>query len=73
MQRTLGIETGDLPLIWDADFLYGPKSAGGKDSFVLCEINVSAVSPFPDHAIPQLAQAAASAIRAAKALARREL
>jgi len=34
---------GQLPIIWDADFLYGPKTPSGDDSYVLCEINVSAV------------------------------
>ncbi|MHB8438526.1 MAG: Cj0069 family protein [Acidimicrobiales bacterium] len=47
MMRVLGIEAPALPVIWDADFLYGPKDAHGSDSYVLCEINVSAVWPFP--------------------------
>lgn len=57
MCRTLAIEKSALPLIWDADFLYGPKTVSGADTFVLCEINVSAVSPFPDAALDLLAQA----------------
>jgi hypothetical protein len=44
-----------LPVIWDADFLYGPKDAIGADTYVLCEINVSSVYPFPDDALPSLA------------------
>lgn len=58
MQSTLGIETDALPVLWDADFLYGPKNDTGEDSYVLCEINVSAVSPFPDSAAVPLAEAA---------------
>lgn len=56
MQQLLHIETESLPIIWDADFLYGPKDAEGQDSWVLCEINISAVYPFPDEALAPLAQ-----------------
>ncbi len=66
MQKLLDISTDRLPAIWDADFLYGPKTKAGADTHVLCEINVSAVFPFPDEAIPTLARAAATAIEAAK-------
>lgn len=58
MERLLDIDTKSLPAIWDADFLYGPKDADGADTYVLCEINVSSVLPFPDHAVGPLAQAA---------------
>jgi len=54
--RTLSLEPGALPLLWDADLLYGPETATGEDTYVLCEINVSAVSPFPDEALAPLAQ-----------------
>ena len=66
LQKLLEIPTERLPAIWDADFLYGPKSAQGEDSYVLCEINVSAVLPIPDQAVPKLAHAAAQAIAATK-------
>jgi hypothetical protein len=39
-----------LPVIWDADFLLGPKNASGQDSYVLCEINASSVFPITDEA-----------------------
>jgi hypothetical protein len=58
MQRTLGIETHSLPVIWDADFLYGPKTTAGEDTFVLCEINVSSTFAFPGFAMPTVANAA---------------
>ena len=45
LQSCLGLETRDLPLLWDADFLLGPQDANGQDTYVLCEINVSCVSP----------------------------
>jgi hypothetical protein len=51
------IEKRDLPLLWDADFLYGAKDAHGADTYVLCEINVSSVYPFPDDALVPLAMA----------------
>jgi hypothetical protein len=63
MQELLGIETPELPVIWDADFLYGPKTASGDDSYVLCEINASSTFVFPEHAMPAVAQAAVSRIR----------
>jgi hypothetical protein len=56
MQRLLAIKTTSLPAIWDADFLYGPKTPSGEDTFVLCEINVSCVFPFPHDAAAELAR-----------------
>jgi hypothetical protein len=53
----VGIDTSDLPLLWDADFLYGPKTGAGADTYILCEINVSSVSPFPPQAVGKLAHA----------------
>lgn len=55
MLRRLEIDPADLPPIWDADFLYGPRTPTGEDSYVLCEINVSAVLPIPDEAPPEIA------------------
>jgi hypothetical protein len=55
--RTLAIEPQSLPMIWDADLLFGPKTAAGEDTYVLCEINVSAVYPFPEEALGPLARA----------------
>ena len=57
LQQRLEIPTHQLPVLWDADFLYGPKTESGKDSYVLCEINVSSVAPFPDSAIPFIVDA----------------
>jgi hypothetical protein len=56
MMKALGIERGSLPIIWDADFLYGPRSATGEDSYVLCEINVSCVFAIPDEAPAAIAR-----------------
>jgi hypothetical protein len=43
----LDIPRRELPMVWDADFMLGPPGADGADTYVLCEINVSSVFPFP--------------------------
>jgi hypothetical protein len=58
MQEILDIDRHSLPAIWDADFLYGPKTPAGDDTYVLCEINASSTFAFPEHAMPTVAQAA---------------
>jgi hypothetical protein len=30
MQAILGLETDSLPVLWDADFLFGPKTPRGR-------------------------------------------
>jgi hypothetical protein len=60
MMATLEIDTASLPIIWDADFLYGPRSASGEDSYVLCEINVSSVFAIPDQAPAEIARLVAT-------------
>jgi hypothetical protein len=50
MMMVLGLEANALPIIWDADFLYGPRNDAGEDTYVLCEINVSSVFAIPDEA-----------------------
>jgi hypothetical protein len=52
----LDIDRQSLPVIWDADFLYGPRTADGEDTYVLCEINVSSVFPIPDQAPDAIAR-----------------
>ena len=66
MQHVLSIDTESLPAIWDADFLYGPKTASGEDTYVLCEINVQCVYPFPDEAVEPLTEAAVTRMGASK-------
>lgn len=56
MARLLDIESRDLPVIWDADFLLGPRAANGDDTYVLCEINVSSVFPIPAEAPTEIAR-----------------
>ena len=56
MMELLAIDAASLPIIWDADFLYGPRDASGADSYVLCEINVSSVFAIPDQAPAAIAR-----------------
>ena len=65
LSRLLGLEREELPVIWDADFFYGPKTAFGEDSYVLCEINASSTFAFPEAAMPAVARAALERIAAA--------
>jgi hypothetical protein len=55
MQQLLDLKTHDLPALWDADFLYRAPEDVAVSRFVLCEINVSSVSPFPEAAVPAIA------------------
>jgi hypothetical protein len=56
MMKTLGIDGPSMPVIWDADFLYGPRDAAGADTYVLCEINASSCFAIPDEAPAAIAQ-----------------
>jgi hypothetical protein len=58
MMQVLDIDSESLPIIWDADFLYGPRDVAGEDTYVLCEINVSSVFPFPEQAPSEIARLA---------------
>lgn len=71
MRAKVGVAPAELPALWDADFLYGPKTADGRDTYVLCEINISAVAPYPDSADVFVAAATVAGVRAAKAGSRR--
>jgi glutathione synthase/RimK-type ligase-like ATP-grasp enzyme len=62
MRALLGLVVEDLPAIWDADFLIRPSAIASGNRFVLCEINVSCVSPFPDCAPALIAWAAKDSI-----------
>jgi hypothetical protein len=66
MMETLAIDAASLPIIWDADFLYGPRTRSGEDSYILCEINVSSVFAIPDQAPAAIARIALSRLRSAR-------
>jgi len=55
MCEAVSLRPDDLPVLWDADFLHGDRHEAGEPSWVLCEINVSSVYPFPDSALEPLA------------------
>lgn len=57
LKQLLGIPTESLPILWDCDFLLGPKQSDGSDSYVLCEINVSSVAPYPESAVAEIVKA----------------
>jgi hypothetical protein len=67
MMATLELSRAQLPIIWDADFLYGPKTQSGDDTYVLCEINVSSVFPIPDDAPEAIARLTREALERFKA------
>jgi len=62
-QRLLGLTFADLPILWDCDFLLGAPGADGHDTYVLCEINVSSVAPFPESVVQPLVRATLAAMR----------
>ena len=64
MLELVDLAVDELPAIWDADFLLGPQAPTGEDTYVLGEINVSAVLPFPDQALPKLAETALASVLA---------
>ena len=66
MMRLLDIDRNSLPIIWDADFLYGPRTGSGDDTYVLCEINVSSVFAIPDQAPEAIARLALARLRSSK-------
>ena len=67
MMHLLDIDRDSLPIIWDADFLYGPRTLSGEDTYVLCEINVSSVFAIPDQAPEAIARLALTRLRSANA------
>lgn len=66
VQQRFQIGTESLPILWDCDFLLGPKDEHGEDTYVLCEINVSSVAPYPESAVPYIVDATAARVRAAR-------
>ena len=65
MMEVLGINAASLPIIWDADFLYGPRAVSGEGTYVLCEINVSSVFAIPDQAPAAIARLVNDRLRSA--------
>ena len=57
LRERVGVPRERLPLLWDCDFMLGEAAGAGEERYVLCEINVSSVSPFPPSAIGPLVAA----------------
>ena len=53
----VGLSHDRLPFLWDCDFIPGNRTPGAIERYVLCEINVSSVAPFPPSAIEPLVSA----------------
>jgi hypothetical protein len=66
MMEVLDIDSKSLPIIGDADFLYGSRQLSGEDTYVLCEINVSSVFPFPEQAPSEIARLALARLQSRK-------
>src|SRR5213075_254765 len=43
LRKRVGLAAAELPVLWDADFLFGGAEGLGEPHHVLCEINVSSV------------------------------
>ena len=56
MMQLLGIEQDGCRSSGMPTFSIGPRTTGGEDSYVLCEINVSSVMPVPDQAPAEIAR-----------------
>lgn len=65
LRERVGLAPAQLPLLWDCDFLPGEAGAGEPERHVLCEINVSSVSPFPPSCIAPLVAAVRRRLTAA--------
>jgi hypothetical protein len=59
--KRVGLSRDRLPFLWDCDFMFGERP-GADERYVLCEINVSSVAPFPPLAIQPLVAAVQSCL-----------
>jgi hypothetical protein len=57
LRQRVGLGRDELPMLWDCDFLFGESMPDEPERYVLCEINVSSVSPFPPSALAPLVAA----------------
>jgi hypothetical protein len=57
LRERVGLAREQLPLLWDCDFMLGDPAPGEAQRYVLCEVNVSSVSPFPPSSIAPLVEA----------------
>lgn len=57
LRQRVGLGRDQLPMLWDCDFMFGEREPDEPERYVLCEVNVSSVSPFPPSAIEPLVAA----------------
>jgi hypothetical protein len=57
LRARLGLVAESLPVLWDADFLFGGAEGSNETRHVLCEINVSSVAPYPESATTEIVSA----------------
>ncbi len=57
LRECVGLPREQLPLLWDCDFMLGDPAPGPTQTYVLCEVNVSSVSPFPPSSVGPLVDA----------------
>lgn len=57
LRERVSLAREQLPLLWDCDFMLGDSALGQAQAYVLCEVNVSSVSPFPQSSIAPLVDA----------------
>jgi hypothetical protein len=65
LRAQVGLAREQLPLLWDCDFMLGDAAPGDAQRFVLCEVNVSSVSPFPPSSVVPLVAAVKAKLAAA--------
>lgn len=63
LRQRVGLTHAQLPLLWDCDFLMGESAPGETQRWVLCEVNVSSVSPFPPSSLAPLVAAVKARLR----------
>jgi hypothetical protein len=51
LQSLVAMRSEEFPLLWDTDFFFGDPPGA---EYLLCEINASCVSPFPESAVTPL-------------------
>jgi hypothetical protein len=56
LMSTVGVSPVQLPMLWDIDLMFA------EDGYMLCEINVSSVYPYPESAMTPLAKAFRAAL-----------
>jgi hypothetical protein len=60
--RRLAVAKERLPVLWDADFMWGEAGDPARERYVLCEINVSSVAPYPASANEKIVAAMRSVL-----------